>query len=84
MGYAAGVSLLAELDAFYTERRACSLMSASTGPCGCDALLARLDEIEASVRALRLPLGYPDAHYHLRLHLDLVRAKERKLRLPGR
>jgi TRAP transporter TAXI family solute receptor len=46
----------------------------------CDALLDRLDHIEDAVRALRLPLGYADAHYHLRLHLDLVRAKVKEAR----
>jgi hypothetical protein len=46
----------------------------------CDELLARLDRIEEVVRALRVPLGYADAHYHLRLHLDLVRAKVKEAR----
>jgi TRAP transporter TAXI family solute receptor len=46
----------------------------------CDELLDRLDRIEEAVRALRLPLGYADAHYHLRLHLDLVRAKVKEAR----
>jgi TRAP transporter TAXI family solute receptor len=46
----------------------------------CDDLLARLDEIEAAVRALRVPLGYSDAHYNLRSHLDLVRAKVKEAR----
>jgi hypothetical protein len=44
-------------------------------PARCGELLARLDRIEAAVRSLRVPLSYADAHYHLRLHLDLVRAK---------
>ena len=42
-------------------------------PAACDELLAQLDRIEDSVRNLRVPLGYADAHYHLRLHIDLVR-----------
>jgi TRAP transporter TAXI family solute receptor len=46
----------------------------------CDELLERLDRIEEAVRALRVPLGYADAHYHLRLHLDLVRAKVKEAR----
>lgn len=46
----------------------------------CDALLERLDRIEEAVRALRVPLGYADAHYHLRLHLDFVRAKVKEAR----
>ncbi len=52
----------------------------------CDELLDRLDRIEEAVRALRVPLGYADAHYHLRLHLDLVRAKVKEARaaLPAR
>jgi TRAP transporter TAXI family solute receptor len=44
-------------------------------PARCGELLAQLDRIEAAVRSLRVPLSYADAHYHLRLHLDLVRAK---------
>ena len=27
------------------------------------------------VRQIQVPLGYSDAHYHLRLHVDMVRAK---------
>ncbi len=50
----------------------------------CDELLARLDGIEEAVRALRVPLGYADAHYHLRLHLDLVRAKVKEARAASR
>jgi TRAP transporter TAXI family solute receptor len=50
----------------------------------CDDLLARLDHIEEAVRALRVPLGHADAHYHLRLHLDLVRAKVKEARAAGR
>jgi TRAP-type uncharacterized transport system substrate-binding protein len=50
----------------------------------CDGLLERLDRIEEAVRALRVPLGYADAHYHLRLHLDLVRAKVKEARAARR
>jgi TRAP transporter TAXI family solute receptor len=46
----------------------------------CDELLARLDRIEEGVRGLRVPLGYADAHYTLRLHVDLVRAKVKERR----
>jgi TRAP transporter TAXI family solute receptor len=41
----------------------------------CVELLGQLDRIEDEVRDLRVPLGYADAHYHLRLHLDLVRRR---------
>jgi TRAP transporter TAXI family solute receptor len=44
-------------------------------PTECAELLAELDRIEDEVRALRVPLGYADAHYHLRAHLDLVRRR---------
>ena len=50
----------------------------------CDELLARLDRIEDAVRALRVPLTYADAHYHLRLHIDLVRAKVKEMRAAAR
>jgi len=50
------------------------------GAAECGELLARLDRIEEAVRTLRVPLGYADAHYHLRLHLDLVRAKVKEAR----
>jgi TRAP transporter TAXI family solute receptor len=44
-------------------------------PTECAELLAELDRIEDEVRSLRVPLGYADAHYHLRVHLDLVRRR---------
>lgn len=50
----------------------------------CDELLVRLDRIEEEVRALRVPLSYADAHYHLRLHLELVRAKVKEARAAAR
>lgn len=40
-----------------------------------DRILARLDAAEHEVRQIEIPLGYSDAHYHLRLHVDMVRAK---------
>ena len=49
-------------------------------PAECDRLLERLDRIEDDIRALRVPLGYADAHYHLRLHVDLVRGRVKELR----
>jgi hypothetical protein len=32
-------------------------------------------KIMHEVRQIQVPLGYSDAHYHLRLHVDMVRAK---------
>ena len=46
----------------------------------CDELLARIARIEDDVRKLQVPLGYADAHYHLRNHLELVRANVKELR----
>ena len=40
----------------------------------------RLDRIEDDIRGLRVPLGYADAHYHLRMHLELVRAAVQEMR----
>ena len=48
-------------------------------PAECAELLARLDQIEEDVRGLRVPLGYADAHYHLRMHLDLVRRRVQEM-----
>ena len=45
----------------------------------CADLLARLEQIEEDVRNLRVPLGYADAHYHLRLHVDLVRRRVQEM-----
>jgi len=45
----------------------------------CAELLIRLDQIEEDVRSLRVPLGYADAHYHLRMHLDLVRRRVQEM-----
>jgi uncharacterized protein len=52
-------------------------------PAECADLLVRLDRIEDEVRALRVPLGYADAHYHLRLHLDLVRRRVQEMKQAG-
>jgi TRAP transporter TAXI family solute receptor len=52
-------------------------------PTECDTLLARLDHIEDDIRALRVPLGYTDAYYNLRLHLELVRRRVEELRQAG-
>jgi hypothetical protein len=48
-------------------------------PAECAELLARLDQIEEDVRSLRVPLGYADAHYHLRMHIDLVRRRVQEM-----
>jgi len=48
-------------------------------PAECVELLTRLDQIEEDVRSLRVPLGYADAHYHLRMHLDLVRRRVQEM-----
>jgi hypothetical protein len=37
------------------------------------ALLAELDEIEASLNTLKMPLAYADAFYVLREHVGFVR-----------
>jgi TRAP transporter TAXI family solute receptor len=46
----------------------------------CEELLARITQIEDDVRSLRVPLGYADAHYHLRQHVELVRSKVKEVR----
>ena len=48
-------------------------------PAECAELLTRLDQIEEDVRSLRVPLGYADAHYHLRMHVDLVRRRVQEM-----
>ena len=48
-------------------------LTGGPSPAQCGALLARLDRIEADVRALRVPLSYSDAYYNLQVHLELVR-----------
>jgi TRAP transporter TAXI family solute receptor len=46
----------------------------------CETLLARIAQLEAEVRNLRVPLGYADSHYHLRQHVELVRGKVKEQR----
>ena len=48
-------------------------------PAECAGLLTRLDRIEDDVRNLRVPIGYADSHYHLRLHIDLVRKRVQEM-----
>jgi TRAP transporter TAXI family solute receptor len=43
------------------------------------ALLTRMDKIEEDVRSIKVPLGYADAHYHLRMHADLVRRRVQEI-----
>ena len=45
----------------------------------CAALLERMDRIEDDVRSIKVPLGYADAHYHLRMHADLVRRRAQEI-----
>jgi TRAP transporter TAXI family solute receptor len=52
-------------------------------PAECVELLTQLDRIEDEVRGLRVPLGYADAHYHLRMHLDLVRRRVQEMKQAG-
>ena len=40
-----------------------------------DARQKELDEIEASVGAIRVPKAFAQQLYHLREHIDFVRAK---------
>jgi hypothetical protein len=55
------------------------ILARRPSPTECTALLSRLDEIEDDVRRLRVPLGYADAHYHLRMHVDLVRRRVQEM-----
>jgi TRAP transporter TAXI family solute receptor len=50
-------------------------LSNKPSPAECAALLTRMDQIEDDVRSIKVPLGYADAHYHLRMHADLVRRR---------
>lgn len=59
------------------------LLGHGPSPAECADLLARLDQIEQEVRGLKVPLGYADAHYHLRLHVDLVRRRVQELTQAG-
>jgi uncharacterized protein len=40
-----------------------------------DRLLEQLDHVEHQVRQLLIPSAHAEAHFHLRAHIDLVRAK---------
>lgn len=40
-----------------------------------DRLLAQLDRLEHQVRQIPIPPAHSEAHFHLRMHVDLVRAK---------
>ena len=40
-----------------------------------DRLVKTLDEIEHQVRQLSIPPAHAESHFHLRMHIDLVRAK---------
>jgi TRAP transporter TAXI family solute receptor len=40
-----------------------------------DRLVTALDRIEHQVRQLTIPPAHAEAHFHLRMHIDLVRAK---------
>jgi hypothetical protein len=38
-----------------------------------------MDQIEDDVRSIKVPLGYADSHYHLRMHADLVRRRVQEI-----
>jgi hypothetical protein len=61
---------------WYTQVQAADL--ALSKPCGAeelDRLLAELDKVEEQVRHIRIPPAHSESHFHLRAHIDLVRAK---------
>ncbi len=60
----------------YRELRAleAALRAAGAGDAARAELVAKLDRMQESVGALAVPLGYTDSLYHLRLHIDFVRA----------
>lgn len=45
-----------------------------------DRLLAKVDHLEHLVRQIPIPAAHAEAHFHLRLHIDLVRSKIRAAR----
>ncbi len=47
----------------------------SPGGADLSGLSSELDRIENEVRRILVPLAYSEAHYNLRLHIDLVRRK---------
>lgn len=55
------------------------ILTQRPSPEECSELLTRLERIEDEIRALRVPLGYADAYYHLRVHLDLVRRRVQEM-----
>jgi TRAP transporter TAXI family solute receptor len=59
------------------------MLTRRPSPSECAELLAQLERIEDEVRGLKVPLGYADAHYHLRLHLDLVRRRVQEMKAAG-
>ncbi|HKZ08195.1 MAG TPA: TAXI family TRAP transporter solute-binding subunit [Methylomirabilota bacterium] len=61
---------------WYTQVQAADL--ALSKPCGADELdrlLGELDHVEEQVRRIRIPPAHSESHFHLRAHIDLVRAK---------
>jgi TRAP transporter TAXI family solute receptor len=59
------------------------MLARRPSPAECAELLVRLDRIEEVVRSLKVPLGYADAHYHLRMHIDLVRRRVQEMSQAG-
>ena len=49
----------------------------------CDALLKRLDEIEAGVNQVSIPLAFADSLYGLRNHINFVRQRVRAVAAAG-
>ncbi len=47
-------------------------------------LITQLDEIEAEVHKVEIPLSYEDQHYNLRLHINMVRDKLMQSNTPGK
>ncbi len=61
---------------WYREVRGIDLALAnSPGKAELSDLSSELDRIENEVRRILVPLAYSEAHYNLRLHIDLVRRK---------
>ncbi len=60
----------------YRELRAleAGLRATGTGDAALAELVAQLDRMQELVGKLAVPLGYADSLYHLRLHIDFVRA----------
>jgi hypothetical protein len=50
-------------------------LAAYPGAAELSQLSSELDRIEYEVRRLLVPLAYSEAHYNLRLHIDLLRRK---------